>query len=200
MTAPFKGKVTHARFTDETNLVIEILFDDKGDGNEIPYIIEVGDDNPFFVDLVEDGWDLEKIAEETIKYNRLVNKVFNDTVNFWVKKELAGIEMKYINQIEDLEAKLKAEAEDLRKTIRREEKAKLKKELAEKAKEAEVEKSEIFDAITTSNKDEEVIFKMKQAIFTLKDVKDTKDRSKKLKLRKAKTLVETLSAYYDLIE
>ena len=62
-----------------------------------------------------------------------------------------------------------------------------------------IDKSEIFNFLNDNDDDEEAIFKLKLAIFEVKKIKDIKDRSGKLKIRKAKTVLDTLVAYHALI-
>jgi hypothetical protein len=47
-------------------------------------------------------------------------------------------------------------------------------------------------------KDEDTVFKTKLQIFNLSEVKNSKDREMKMKVRKAKTVPEIFAAYYDI--
>jgi len=47
-------------------------------------------------------------------------------------------------------------------------------------------------------KDEDTVFKTKLQIFNLPEVKNSKDREMKMKVRKAKTVPEIFAAYYDI--
>ena len=46
--------------------------------------------------------------------------------------------------------------------------------------------------------DEDTIFKTKLEIFNLPEVKNSKNREMKMKVRKAKTVPEIFAAYYDI--
>ena len=46
--------------------------------------------------------------------------------------------------------------------------------------------------------DEDTVFKTKLEIFNLPEVKNSKNREMKMKVRKAKTVPEIFAAYYDI--
>lgn len=169
--APFTGKVIRCRFTNEANTMIEVMYNRKG--KNIPYYVSVDESDPKFVALLDEDWDLERIADETVEFNRTQNRAVNDIIGYYVREG---------------KKELKADYEKL-----------IDKQL-EQRNGPTVEKTDLLSVIFDNNDDEELLFKIKLAIFELPDVKKTKNRSKKLKIRKAKTILAAVAALWDLLE
>ena len=77
--AEFSGKIVSAFYANEEHDIIKVRWDDNGTLNV--YHLDVNPDTPDFQALVEEGWDLEKIAEETVEELRSQSYAFNTRVN-----------------------------------------------------------------------------------------------------------------------
>lgn len=168
--AIFSGKIIQTRFTSELNDTIEILFEYNGSTH--PFYIAVDPTHPNFKALVAEGWDIDRVQKETVEFNRAQSRAYNQIIDYQV--------------------------EEYKKDLRKEFQKKLNQSILD-MKEPELSKSMIFKAIVDNNEDEETIFKMKLAIFERSEIKALKDRTAKLNIRKAKTILEVLSSYYSAI-
>jgi hypothetical protein len=178
--APFSGKIISVRFTDEKNSTIEVVY--ERDGTNIPFHLTVDESDPKFVALVDEGYDLEHISEATIEFNRSQNRALNNVIEWHVHKGTRDL-------VQDLKDEY---AEKVRKEID-------KIQATGSAEPVVMQKDAILEAVILHNDHEETLFKMKLAIFEQPDVKKARSRSKKMAIRKAKTLLDTLSAYNSLI-
>ncbi len=171
MGMPFKGRIVNARFSNEKNDTIEVTY--LYNDQIIPFYLSVDPTHPAFKALLEEGWDIERVQKATVEFNRAQSRNMNNII----------------------ETMLSDYKKELRKTFQKE----LDRRIGE-MREDEVTKSQIFKAVIDNNKDEEVIFKVKLAIFDLPEIKSLKDRAGKMKLRKAKTLIQTLATFEELLE
>jgi len=171
MGMPFKGRIINARFSNEKNDTIEVTYD--RDGEIIPFYLSVDPTHPAFKALLEEGWDIERVQKATVEFNRTQSRTMNNLIDTMLS--------------------------DYKKDLRKEFQRELDRRLGE-MREVEVTKSQLFKTVIDSNKDEEVIFKVKLAIFDLPEIKSLKDRAGKMKLRKAKTLIQTLATFEELLE
>lgn len=167
----FNDSIVMARFSNEKNDIIEVTF--LFEGNPQVWYIDVDPSHQDYKALMDEGWDIERIQKATIEFNRTQSRLLNKTID----------------------AQLVEYKKELRKEFQRE----LDRRLGE-MREVEVTKSQLFKAVIDSNKDEEVIFKVKLAIFDLPEIKSLKDRAGKMRLRKAKTLIQTLAIFEELLE
>jgi len=171
-TAPFVGKIQSCRFVDEANKTIEVCYGTPEEQHS--YYVAVDSEDKAFQAILDEGWDLEKISEDTVRFNRDHSRAWNDVISA------------YINQGR---ADLKKEYEGL-----------LKKKLDEDEETRPIEKNALMRTILERNEDEEQLFKLKLAIFDMDEMKKIKDRSGKLKVRKAKSIMATIAALHELLE
>jgi len=171
-TPPFVGNVVRCRFTSSANDTIEVLFD-RNEKNHV-YYVTVNPDDVSFQALLNDGWDLERISNDTLEWNRSQSRALNDAISHFVK---AG-----------------------RKEIRQEFEKKFQAKIEEHEESKPIDKNALVRHVIDNNEKEDAIFKAKLAIFDMDEVKSVKDRSGKLKIRKGKTLLATFAALHDLLE
>ena len=81
--AEFSGKIVSAQFIDEEYSIIKVVYDNEG--TLTVYNLDVNPDHPDYKDLVSEGWDLEKIIEETAEIKRAQSAAFNEQVNYAAK-------------------------------------------------------------------------------------------------------------------
>ena len=167
----FNDSIVMARFSNEKNDIIEVTF--LYEGHPQIWFIDVDATHQDYKALEAEGWDIERIQKATIEFNRTQSRMMNGAID---------------NMLSEYK-------KELRKTFQVE----LDRRLGE-MRESEVTKSQLFKTVIDSNKDEEVIFKVKLAIFDLPEIKSLKDRGGKMRLRKAKTLIQTLAIFEELLE
>jgi len=77
--AEFSGKVVSAVFADPEYQQIKIRYEQ----DDVLYVYTVpnDDNNPDFQELLKEGWDVEKIIEETAEINKMQSRAFNEQIN-----------------------------------------------------------------------------------------------------------------------
>jgi hypothetical protein len=169
----FDHKIVSCRFINETNTVIEILYEDSN-GDIFAGHLNVDAEDHNFQKLLELGWDLEKISKSTIEYNRKHNKAFNDIINNYVK---IGVEEKK----KELEERYRRVIED-------------------DAQSRPINRNALLKYIITNNTDEELLFKLKLAVFDMDEVKEIRDKSMKMKIRKAQSMLSVFSLLQEMLD
>ena len=78
--AIFSGKIIEAHYIDLEYSLIEILYEGE-DGKLYSHAIRVDPDHPDYQALLEEGWDQDKIIDDTAEYKRRTSASFNTEVN-----------------------------------------------------------------------------------------------------------------------
>lgn len=178
--AEFSGNVNAAYYMNEECSLIEIVYtsyDNDPDGEKLKYMVEVNDNDANYKALVAEGYDAEKLAEQTSEYKRVHSRQFNHLVNTLAEElaeELSGSPLMERKRIE-----LEKQIEELT------EKKKLKVYSMD---------NEMFDFIDT-NEDSSSLFKFKLWALDNEKYKSMSKEHKK-KIRKAKNLLEGFSILY----
>jgi len=174
MSQVFTNKIKSARFINPPeNSVIELLY---GEANELTaFHLEINFSNQEFLDFIEE-WPLEKIEKAARTAAR----------------ERAQLKENYDKQIIDTyRAQLRAQLkEDYDKQII-DEISNIKKDMAISCK-------DIFNYINENNKDRSAVFDLK--LFVLEHNMDLKDKKLKLRIRKAKTILDLLQIYNETVK
>lgn len=79
--AEFSGKVVSATFVDPEYSIIKVRYEDN-DGNLTVYNLAANPDSQDYKDLLAEGWDTEKIIEETAEEKRAQSAAFNREINY----------------------------------------------------------------------------------------------------------------------
>lgn len=77
--AEFSGKVVSAVFADAEYQQIKIRYEQ--DGVLYVYTVPNDDNNVDFQELLKEGWDVEKIIEETAEINKMQSRAFNEQIH-----------------------------------------------------------------------------------------------------------------------
>ena len=174
MSQIFTGKIKSAQFVNPPqNSIIELLY---GEANELTaFHLEVNYSNQEFLDFIEE-WPLEKIEKAAREAAR----------------ERAQLKENYDKQIIDTyRAQLRAQLkEDYDKQII-DEISNIKKDMVISCK-------DIFNYINENNKDRSAVFDLK--LFVLEHNMDLKDKKLKLRIRKAKTILDLLQIYNETVK
>jgi len=84
--AEFSGKIISAQYIDPEYSIIKVLYDN--DGAMTVYNVDVNPDHPDFQALEAEGWDSEKIIEETAESKKAQSMAFNIEIETAAKKLL----------------------------------------------------------------------------------------------------------------
>lgn len=161
--------VLEAKFTNNARDTVEALWQGE-DGKIHSYYFPADDpENPDYKHLESIGWDYEAIIDATAEHIRKEAKALKEIHTF-----LAGERIKEIE--EEFEVKWQR-VKDLNKGA--------------------LEKNNILNAIIEHNTDEEALFQCKLAVFEMKGVKGSKNKSLKTKIRKSESIVELIMAVHD---
>jgi hypothetical protein len=181
--AEFSGKVVSAEFIDAEYTLIKVRYEDNGVLNV--YQLFANPDHPDYQDLLEEGWDPDKIIAETVASKRAQQAAWNTQVNTAAKA--------LVDQLLASKSETQSEADVLAF-------AKLNylnKEEYEKRKEAESQGQDIYNFIMDKNSDKDELFKFKMWALDLDFVK-SKDKETKSALRKVQSILDGLSMLNDL--
>lgn len=191
MPAEFTGKVVKAYYISEGHKDIEVIFDTDGQGKYGRFLVQVDEDDYYYKALQEEGWDLDKIAEDTAEYKRAESERFGIIVN--KAAEQLAREMLGMQTLNEEKQRLLREAEELQKHREDLKKSVDKKEADLKGLDQTIKvqtnqaDSVVFSYILEKNNDKEELFKMKLWALELDMVKGA-DKEIKSKIRKTTTM------------
>ena len=180
MSFEFSGKIFSASFTDPLNTVIEVLF--KRDDEIHNYHLPVDFSSPDFLAFIEE-WPLEKLERDARETAR--------------KTAVAAEEAKekYDKEIIDTyRAQLK---EDYDKRFG-DEISNIKKDYDKQIEDITISCKNIFNYINENNKDRTSVFDLKLSV--LEHSMDLKDKKLKLRIRKARTILDLLQIYNETVK
>lgn len=220
--ARFSGKIHSVKFVDTSEKTIEVLYGE--DSKKLfSYILPLDYSNQDFLDLLEEV-SIEEIQDQTHQHyqyiqnakNMVIHEAAKTMFDEWIKNAQDDLDKQDENRykiFEDYKKKqvelMNAEADE----YKTEQLKILKSEIDEQADNMKSELLDKFKSTTTSTRytpekvakyiidnfeDEDTVFKTKLEIFNLPEVKNSKDREMKMKVRKAKTVPEIFAAYYDI--
>jgi len=219
--ARFSNKIESLRYADRQHKSIEILYKNGESINS--YYIEVDYNNQDFLDLLKE-YSIEDIEDQTKTYYDKINARKQNTIQSWIDQAQAALDKQDRERYELFE---KYKEEQLRileidaDKYKEKQQEYLDQQVEQRYKEAELyietQKSDLLNKFKTSTPttisytpekvakymidnftDEDTVFKTKLEIFNLPEVKNSKDREMKMKVRKAKTIPEIFAAYYDI--
>jgi hypothetical protein len=176
--ALFSGKIVEARYMDTEYSIVEILYEDA-DGNVYSHALRPDPENEEWKDLIADGWDQDKLIEETVKYKKYSSSVFAEQVNIAAKA--------LVDQLLASKSETQSEADVLAFAKLNS----LNEQEYEKRKQAELQGHDIYNFIIDKNSDKDELFKFKMWALELDFVK-SKDTETKSKLRKVQTILDGL--------
>lgn len=182
--ALFSGKIVEARYMDTEYSIVEILYEGD-DGNVYSHALRPDPENQDWKDLVADGWDQDKLIEQTVAYKRSASSAFATQVNDAAKALVDQLLAQKSETQSDFDVLSLAKLSNLND------------QAYEKRKEADLQGQSIYNFIVDNNTDKDELFKFKMWVLDLNFIKD-KDKETKAKLRKVKTILDGLSMLNDL--
>lgn len=182
--AEFSGKIVEARYTDVEYTIVEVLYrgDDK---NTYSYALRANPESQDWIDLIADGWDQDKLIEQTIAYKRAASNAWNEQVN--------AAASALIDQLLAQKSDTQSEFDVLSLA----QLSNLNAEEYEKRQEAEAYGYDIYNFIMDKNLDKDELFKFKMWALDLDFVK-SKDTETKSALRKVQSILDGLTMINNL--
>jgi hypothetical protein len=177
--ALFSGKIVEARYMDAEYSIVEVLYE-SDDGKVYSYALRPDPENEEWKDLVADGWDQDKLIEQTVAYKKAASGSFAAQVNAAAKALVDQLLAQKSDSQSEFDVLSLAKLSNLNA------------EEYEKRKEAELEGQNVYNFIMDKNSDKDELFKFKMWALDLDFVK-SKDKETKSALRKVQSILEGLS-------
>ena len=223
--ARFSNKIESLRYADRKHKTIEILYKNGESINS--YYIEVDYNNQDFLDLLKE-YSIEDIEDQTKAYYDNITARKEIVVQSWIEKAQAVLDKQDKERYELFEKYKEEQLRILEidaDKYKEKQQEYLDQQVEQRYKEAELYietqknqvRSDLLSKFNTPTPtaisytpekvakymidnftDEDTVFKTKLEIFNLPEVKNSKDREMKMKVRKAKTVPEIFAAYYDI--
>jgi hypothetical protein len=181
--AEFSGKVVSAEFIDAEYTLIKVRYEENGVLNV--YQLFANPDHPDYQALLEEGWDADKIVEETVASKRAQQAAWNTEVN----TAATALIDQLLAQKSDTQSEF--DVLSLAKL------SNLNAEEYEKRQEAEAYGNDIYNFIMDKNLDKDELFKFKMWALELDFVK-SKDTETKSALRKVQSILDGLTMVNNL--
>jgi hypothetical protein len=182
--ALFSGKIVEARYMDTEYSIIEILYE-GADGNVYSHALRPDPENQDWKDLITEGWDQDKLIEETVKYKKSASSAFATQVNEAAKALVDKMLAQKSETQSDLDVLSLAQARNATE------------QEYEKRKESDLQGQSVYNFIVDKNSDKDELFKFKMWALDLDFVKD-KDKETKAKLRKVQSILDGLTMISEL--
>lgn len=172
--AIFDGLVSRAYYINEKFDTIRVEYDDGGEALR-GYVLPVDENNSDYQDLLKQGWDKEKLAEDTAEVRRSSSRQFAEIVNAQVAIQVEEVLKKY--NIHNYQKYLLKESGDDTEFV------------------SHADHTRIWDTLLSINENKEDLFAFKMwALDSELTKKATVDQKKAL--RRASTVLEGLSVLY----
>lgn len=173
--AEFSGKVLSAVFVTEEHDLIKIRYED-GDVISI-FNVEVDESNADYQALLEEGWDIQRITDDTAEEKKSESHAFNLLVNQAAQQIL---EETRATRKQEIEAQFQSEIDKNEDLIRHFK-----------------EKTEDYFTHIAEDTDKDTLFRFKLWALETKDLKGT-SKELKSKMRKAKTMIEGFAVLHEI--
>ena len=189
--AEFSEKIVSVVYANEAHDMIKVRYED-GDRLGV-YHLPNDENNADFQDLVSEGWDFEKILDETAEAKKAESSAFNIQVNAAAKElamEMIGTDvlLKEKERLEQETGKLAASLEEV--TVNYSD---------AKRKVGNSNDAIVYDHMLEFNDNSETLFKIK--LWALEtDIVKNADKATKSSIRKAKRITQLIGIIDSLME
>ena len=184
--AEFSGKIVSVVYANPEHDLIKIRYEDSGLINV--FVLDV--DHPDYPALEAEGWDEERILDETAELKRAESQAYNMQIN------AAAREMLGLKELQDERNRLAAEKEKLGKEVHTKEEVLIGLDKEVKVKTNEVD-SAYFEHLWEINENKEELFKCKLWALELEKVKAA-DKTIKTAIRKSPRITSVLKIIDEL--
>ena len=183
MASPFNGKqILNAYYTNEAHDTILVIYNDNDDWSIEParttmYIPATDPDNYDLKNLFDEGFSFDQIQKETLIYNQDQGNVWRQIVKREADAEVQKLKVLYQRRYEDWVAE---RSQDL---------SVFSDKQAEQALQGKTWPN-ILKVVLEKNKDEELLFRAKLAVFEMPEIKSKATKTTKQKMRTAKSFLD----------
>ena len=186
--AEFSGKIVSAFYADEGFTAIKVLYED----NEVltPWIVTVDETNPDYQALLEEGWDNERLIDETAERRRAESQAYNMEIN------AAAREMLGLKELQDEKNRLLEEKKKAQSKAEEQEQILLSLDKEVKVKTNQIDNA-FFQMVWEANEDKEQLFKFKLWALEL-DFVQSASKEIKASIRRCTSLIDGLNIVNDL--
>lgn len=184
--AEFSGKIVSAFYADEEYSDIKIRYEE--DDKLFVYVVPNDPDNEEYQELVAEGWDHERLIDETAERLRAESKAYNIRLNDAAKK--LALEMLGMDTLQEEKEKLQNQVNEKEEIL-----IGLDKEVKIKTNAVD---TAFFQSLWDVNENKEELFKFKLWALELEAVKNA-DKSIKSAIRKAERISQGMAILEDLI-
>lgn len=191
--AEFSGKIVSAFYANEEHDMVKIRWDDNGTLNV--YHVPVDENNADYKSLLKEGWDPERLVDETVEEKRAQSAAFNIEVNAaarQIAQEMLGMKV-----LEEERDRLVKEKGKLDNQVGEKEKILIGLDKEVKVKTNQVDNA-YFEHFWEINENKEELFKFKLWALELETVKKA-DKSIKSAIRKATRISQGMAILDDLM-
>lgn len=178
--AEFSGKIISAFYANSERDMIKVRYD-EGDRVGL-YHLPVDDNNADFQELVAEGWDIERILEETAEVKKAESAAYNTEIQYAAR--LLAQEMVNAGSLED--------------EIRSRERKLLELDQTLQSKTKSID-ADLFSHMFEENSNKEELFKCKLWALELEEVK-TADKTVKSSIRKSTRITQVFGIVDSLLE
>lgn len=96
--AEFSGKVVSASFIDAEYSIVKVVYVEND--TRFVYQLDVNPDHPDWQALLEEGWDIERITDDTAEEKRMQSAAFNTEVNQAAKIMLDSMKDEIVDEMQ----------------------------------------------------------------------------------------------------
>jgi hypothetical protein len=183
--ALFSGKIIEAHYIDTEYSIVEVLYTGD-DGNLYSHALRVDPHNQEWLDLLAEGWNLDKLADGTAEYKRASSASFNSSVNSLAKELVKELLTKESETLSKLEEKALNKLNRLN-------------ELEYESRKSEIASTtDAYEHILSKNEDKDELFKFKLWALEQEIVKNA-DKDVKSSIRKVTKITEGFSILNNLL-
>ena len=185
--AEFSGKIVSAFYADEEYADIKIRYEE--DDKLFVYMVPNDPDNEEYQELVDEGWDHERLVDETAERLKAESRAYNIRLNDAAKalaQEMLGMKV-----LQDERDRLAAEKEKLGAQVSSKEETLIGLDKEVKIKTNQVD-SAYFEHLWEMNENKEELFKFKLWALELEAVKNA-GKDIKSSIRKATRISQGLA-------
>lgn len=186
--AEFSGKIVSAYYGDVDHTVIKIRYE-KDDTLHV-WNAPVDEDNEDYQALLAEGWDEERLLDETAEFKRAESQAYNMQIN------AAAREMLGLKELQDERNRLAAEKEKLGNEVNTKEEVLIGLDKEVKVKTNQVDNA-YFEYFWEINENKEELFKFKLWALEL-DFVQSADKEIKKNIRRCTSLIDGLNIVNDL--
>lgn len=186
--AEFSGKIVSAYYADQDHSVIKVLYEE----NDLltPWHLPVDESNPEYQELLAEGWDEERLLDETAERLKAESRAFNIEVNNAARAMLG------LKELQDERDRLMEEKQKAQTKVEEQEQILIGLDKEVKVKTNQID-NQFFEMVWQANENKEELFKFKLWALELDFVQNA-DKEIKSNIRRCTSLIDGLNIIHGL--